>query len=59
MEAMACLGNDSHNLGHNPNCPDVLSAWPTPFNGMLVIANCEIPDHSDTNSRAEWYDLLV
>lgn len=59
MEAMARLGNDSDNIGHDPDRPDVLAAWPTPFNGMSVIANRKTPDHRDTNSRAEWYDMLV
>jgi hypothetical protein len=47
------------NLQDEASLCELLSRWPTVFNGMSVISNRETPRHRDNNSRAEWYDILV
>jgi RNA polymerase subunit RPABC4/transcription elongation factor Spt4 len=38
---------------------DVLTLWPSIFNGLQAISNRECPIHRDHNTRCEWYDLLA
>ena len=59
MEAINRLGHGGYNIGEDPDRADVLSVWPSAFNGMSAIINRDTPSHRDTNSRAEWYDILV
>jgi hypothetical protein len=35
-----------------------LEVWSSVFNGISVISNRETPFHRDTQTRAEWYDIL-
>lgn len=36
-----------------------LRPWGSPFNALSIISNRQTPLHRDTQSRREWYDLLV
>ena len=38
---------------------DVLHRWTSIFNGVAVIVNRTTPAHWDSNTRKQWYDLLV
>ena len=38
---------------------DVLRRWTSVFNGVSVIVNRTTPAHQDSNTRKQWYDLLV
>lgn len=38
---------------------DVLRRWTSVFNGVAVIVNRTTPAHRDSNTRKQWYDLLV
>ena len=38
---------------------NVLHQWTSIFNGVAVIINCTTPAHQDSNTRKQWYNLLV
>ncbi len=46
-------------LGQNPEFDEILQHWGTAFNAISVISNRITPEHRDTQSRKEWFDLLV
>lgn len=36
----------------------VLDHWPSVFNMIEVVSNCEMPRHRDPETRPEWYNLM-
>ena len=38
---------------------NVLHQWTSVFNGVAVIINRTTPAHQDSNTRKQWYNLLV
>ena len=44
--------------GREPYEP-VLQQWGTPFNALSIIVNRQAPLHRDTQTRNEWYDMLL
>ncbi len=50
-----------NHLGDTPEFgdQDILDQWASVFSGVGVISNRYTPPHRDTNSRANWYDILA
>jgi len=48
-------------LQHSPEIEqqDVLNRWNSVFSGISVIFNGNVQAHRDTQSRHNWYDLLI
>lgn len=47
------------NLRGLPDIDLALAPWGTVFNALSIIVNRQTPEHRDSQSRSQWYDLLT